>query len=387
MVKNGNSFPGWWAILPTIGCCFVISAGPSAWINKHVLSNKSLNFLGKISFPLYLWHWPLLTFARLLEFNSFFSNTLCLILSFILSALTFHYVENPARRRNRRKVAVSLFLAMCMVALSAFFLIKHDGIPSRFERPEIFDTNFATSWRQLDCFVDGIEFRDFSPTCVDPKTKNETPLIVIWGDSHAAHLYPGFLALQKESLNIRIAQFTTSSCPPLLNFSSTARKECSRNNLNVLEKIKDIRPNVVILAADWMDESYDIDRIHDTVKELNTLQIDSIWLTGTVPRWPMPLPRYLLNIMRKSSTHEVPNRLLPMDTSKKDEELKKAALTLGIEYFSPKDALCNAEGCLTNLMSNNINRITQFDICHLTDEGSLPVARKYQRRIGISLKN
>ena len=57
------SFPGWWALLPVVGSFFIIGAGPQAWLNRHVLAKPGPVFIGLISYPLYLWHWPLLVSA------------------------------------------------------------------------------------------------------------------------------------------------------------------------------------------------------------------------------------------------------------------------------------------------------------------------------------
>ena len=81
------------------------------------------------------------------------------------------------------------------------------------------------------------------------------------------------------------------------------------------------------------------------------------------------------------------NRITPLDTSMKDNQLEKKALALGIRFYSPKDALCNTDGCLTYVTVNNIKNITQFDICHLTDDGSVPVARAFIQKLGLSLHN
>src|SRR5262245_18180547 len=53
-----ESFPGWWALLPVLGAFFIIGAGPNAWLNRGMLANPKLVFVGLISYPLYLWHWP-----------------------------------------------------------------------------------------------------------------------------------------------------------------------------------------------------------------------------------------------------------------------------------------------------------------------------------------
>src|SRR5215475_399579 len=59
-----ESFPGWWALPPVLGAFFIIGAGPQAWLNRAMLANPKLVFVGLISYPLYLWHWPILVIAR-----------------------------------------------------------------------------------------------------------------------------------------------------------------------------------------------------------------------------------------------------------------------------------------------------------------------------------
>lgn len=67
LLTKSNLFPGWWALLPTLGGALLIFAGPQAWVNQKILSNRLLVWFGLISFPLYLWHWPLLSFARIIQ--------------------------------------------------------------------------------------------------------------------------------------------------------------------------------------------------------------------------------------------------------------------------------------------------------------------------------
>src|SRR3984893_5065831 len=67
LITVERAFPGWWALLPTVGTALVISAGSQAWINRLILSNRVLVWFGLISYPLYLWHRPVLTFAHIVE--------------------------------------------------------------------------------------------------------------------------------------------------------------------------------------------------------------------------------------------------------------------------------------------------------------------------------
>jgi peptidoglycan/LPS O-acetylase OafA/YrhL len=66
LVKNGDGFPGWRALLPTIGTVLLIQSGPQAWINRRILANRGVVYIGLISYPLYLWHWPILSFVRII---------------------------------------------------------------------------------------------------------------------------------------------------------------------------------------------------------------------------------------------------------------------------------------------------------------------------------
>ena len=65
ILNEDSLFPGWWAIVPTLSAAALIMAGNESWPNKHILSSRLFVFIGKISYPMYLWHWPLLVYSRL----------------------------------------------------------------------------------------------------------------------------------------------------------------------------------------------------------------------------------------------------------------------------------------------------------------------------------
>ena len=64
IIDDQSMFPGFWALVPTLASACIIQAGSEPYINKHILSSKIFVFVGKISYPMYLWHWPLLVFSR-----------------------------------------------------------------------------------------------------------------------------------------------------------------------------------------------------------------------------------------------------------------------------------------------------------------------------------
>jgi len=92
-------WPGWWAVPPTAGSLMLIAAGPNAWVNRNVLAARPMVFVGLISYPLYLWHWPLLSFSRIVntEATTALMNSLLLLLAGLLAWLTYKFVERPVR--------------------------------------------------------------------------------------------------------------------------------------------------------------------------------------------------------------------------------------------------------------------------------------------------
>jgi peptidoglycan/LPS O-acetylase OafA/YrhL len=99
LINKDLAFPGYFALIPALGSTMIIMAGSQAWINRRVLSNKILVWFGLISFPLYLWHWPLLSFGRILYFDTPPLNyrVIAVLLSIVLAWLTMKFVEAPLR--------------------------------------------------------------------------------------------------------------------------------------------------------------------------------------------------------------------------------------------------------------------------------------------------
>lgn len=130
LLDKSRVFPGWWAALPVLGTVMIISAGPQGVINRLVLGNRVATFIGLISYPLYLWHWPLLAFAQLFYGHVPVKVRLMLLgATLILAWLTWKLVEKRLRRKkssgssanNRRQVLVlyGVMVAFCAAGLLA----------------------------------------------------------------------------------------------------------------------------------------------------------------------------------------------------------------------------------------------------------------------------
>jgi len=388
LLNKQSAFPGCWALLPALGTFLVISAGQGAWLNRCLLSNKVLVFIGLISYPLYLWHWPLLCYARLSASGNPSAALILsvVVLAFALAWLTYQFVERPVRQGGRlatKPLAVPLLaFAMSGVAVLGALTLQADGLPSRY--PEALqnliryrnDEHFS-SWRSDKCFLrPKSDWRAFDSACTDAEPQ-DGPLLFLWGDSHAADLYPGLRQL-RSGYRFRIAQYTTANCPPVLAFDDPPYQFCKGINDWVFGKIRELHPQSVVLAAQfWFLSSPQMQtNLSTTVATLKKSGVKTVILVGPNPHWTQPLPRSIfVNYYR--SFHTLPDRMtynLDDETLAVDRQLKEWASKAGALYLSPIHALCNSAGCLTRVEENGRADLTAFDQHHLTDVGSQYVA-------------
>ena len=117
-------YPGAWALLPVLGTVLLILSGPAASANRFMLSNRIAVSVGRISYPLYLWHWPLLSFLTIINGGSPDGDQrfLAVLLSFILAWLTFRFVERPVRESNRGRKLVTGNLVLGVGAMAVLGL-------------------------------------------------------------------------------------------------------------------------------------------------------------------------------------------------------------------------------------------------------------------------
>ena len=123
-INEESLFPGLWATLPTFGVATIIYSGMSSWLNFHVLGSRVFIFIGKISYPLYLWHWPLLVISRLMykvKSDALLAQPGSMVmLALLCSVLTYYIVEIRVRYMKSRHVPVVLALFLAAVNVVGF---------------------------------------------------------------------------------------------------------------------------------------------------------------------------------------------------------------------------------------------------------------------------
>ena len=366
VLDTGRAFPGWWAVLPVAGSALLLSA-PAAWICRTLLTSRPLVWVGLISYPLYLWHWPLLVFFGFIKFAplTLLERGLIVGLSLALSWLTYRFVELPFRfgRPSRFKIA-GLCAGMVLTAVAGGVVVQGRGFDFRLPseiRAMANVTTQSAQWRVDECLLDLSHKMSFADSCVD---RDRRPLILVWGDSTAGALLPGLRKAQ-QTRSFGIAQFTANSCVPALNADVAGTPNCRAINDKILSLARQIRPDVVLLHSTW--DRY-LDNVAETVVALKAQTGARVVVLGSVPWWKRGLPN---EVLRHFMLHHglIPERSNRAEVDKSGATLRAKLVPLGAEYISVWDAMCNADGCLTRI-GDSVRDISASDQVHLTEKGS-----------------
>jgi hypothetical protein len=354
-LTSASPFPGLLAMIPVIGTTMVIGAG------SRVLGLRLLVSLGKISYPLYLWHWPLLSFVAICNIESGFMNAAVVLASVVLAWLTSRYIEYPIRFGGLRPRGAAISAAgMLTVSLGAALIFYSGGLAVRFPaeiRPALATKyEFRGPSRTGRCWLDGDRnFDEYARECRDGE-------IVVWGDSMAALLATG--------LPKPYAQFTRGGCLPLLaGFADL----CAKSNASIADEILRLKPRRVILFGQWMKiANWQSDPAKESLR--NTLHklrsgIDDVILIGPSPAWQPSLPEVVFKFWSEFGT--LPDRLdvPPKNYRATDAVLRGLADSEDVRFISFFDALCNADGCLSHTPASR-SQLLLMDSTHLTVHGA-----------------
>ena len=372
-LNNESSFPGLYALLPVLGAALIILS-PNSLVNRTFLSSPQLVLIGLISYPLYLWHWPLLSYLGILRHGvpNIVEIWATVIVAVVLSWLTFRFVEIPLRREQN--TAPKLAFGLVTVGMVGIVTVIASGFGFRFP-PEIRDIAKLASHNNAGfrdkCFLDA-PGSELSSTCIE---QGDRPLMLLWGDSTAAALYPGLKNAQV-TVPFRLARFTASGCAPILAAGSNAR--CDAANNIVFDMIKSSHPEIVLLHA-WWDGNKDLQKLRETIGQLKALNIRRIVILGPVPVWKRTLPHSMVNFYRLR--HAIPDRMTAgMSGSEGDERMEAFSKAAGAEYISAWHTLCNSEGCMTRVGPAASDVITTDNV-HLSDAGSNFLIERIRRNL------
>lgn len=257
---NETVFPGFAALVPTLGAAAIIWAGTDRrGVTTRLLSTRPVVFVGLISYSLYLWHFPLLAFSTYVPTYGFSPEARAAVLAgiAILAVLSYRYIEQPMRQGRgvfaRRGIVFGFALAAlaCFAALG-LGLSAAGGVPGRVAPvgQRILDAANNFHPDRAQCLNLNAAPATGIAVCKMAEGKG-APQFALLGDSHAEAIRGAIdaRAIAAGQSGVLIAE---NACPPLMGVSNPGQEQCARRNELRFQYVLS-RPSirVVILAARW----------------------------------------------------------------------------------------------------------------------------------------
>jgi peptidoglycan/LPS O-acetylase OafA/YrhL len=406
LYSSATPFPGFAALAPAVGAALLIHTSTAAAPTRiaGALAARPMVFIGKISYSLYLWHWPLLVYAEYYWGSELtaLGRIGLMALAVVLATLSYHLVEQPARRATpfltRRTVFAFGLGSIALAAAVGQTIVATRGLPGRLA-PEAEALARATPTRvQLGGLcgfaAEGVRERD-TPDCTIGATDAPRASFILWGDSHAASLATTLVrAAQAEG--VKGYNVGRGGCPPLLGLEAFGRTfaKC-RTGAAEVERLLKADPNIreVVIAARWglyaegeaslnegstrprrfADGDVDANRaafvrqLELTVSRLRAAG-KTVTLIGPAPELDFNAPAALLRNAMKSVRADIALPRKAFDARQQAVLPALAALAKqdGVRVIYPHETLCTAQGCAA--VENNVALYVDDD--HLSPAGA-----------------
>jgi peptidoglycan/LPS O-acetylase OafA/YrhL len=348
----GTRFPGFNAALPCIGAALLLWSGTQDETTVHrLLSSKPFVFVGLISYSLYLFHWPLLAFARYYWIAPLpvGATVTALCCAAVFATLSWKFIEQPVRSSRRLSqsrlftYAASASMIVIVIGIVGF---TTDGFAARYpdyvhleykdRLPEYNEGSCflmwgeaSTNWEGDKCFL----------------VRRGQPVALLWGDSFSAHLAPGIKA-NADRLKYDILQYSVASCAPIVDEESTWRGGCLDAATTAMRMIAKYHVATVFLSVNWYVEApyyHDIFAgVRRTIEQLREQGV-TVVIIGQTPVfqfWDSLDVAYRLRASGRSTTDFSPYLAFdPNWPSRVDREFS------GVNLIEAMNDLCRPGAC------------------------------------------
>ncbi|MDF7651418.1 acyltransferase family protein [Erwiniaceae bacterium L1_54_3] len=383
LISSDDRFPGWVAIIPVLAGCLMI--GARSELNQLLLENPLMRFIGKISYSWYLWHWPLLSLARICSDNplTVWQGLMISTLALGIAWISWRFVEQPFRQtRAGTRWVIPGYCASSLLAAGAMVLLwQTGGMKSRVSELVVNADSWKISAQRNPCLLSyGANLPSRDTEC-QPNTNR--PGIALIGDSHAAALrasVSGYALRQDKPLY----QLTKASCPFLIGATRVVNQvpnhaqQCITFNEKVLQMVMSDKIDEVVISAYWASGMSLLPGAgyreigHPEKSNLEALQagmdrvIAQLKQAGKKVTVIEDAPSVDVDPLRYSNNRNIPVRrelsawlgewksppLLSERTKlfqfpeEAVEKLLQAYKQQGVRVLSLKENLCNAQGCM-----------------------------------------
>jgi peptidoglycan/LPS O-acetylase OafA/YrhL len=270
VISDKTPFPGPAALLPCIGTALLIWSLPASDSPvKAFLNSSPMNFIGKISYSFYLWHWPLLVLAEYYSFSplTIKERLVAVGVAFLVAWFSWRIVERPFRENltffSKQRTLRLSFVATAVLVLGGSVLVALDGIPGRFNQDlgKLVEAESSRSkFYSLGC--DNIRYEDYVDTglCEVGEGASGNASFILWGDSHAMAWSAVFDNVARNEKRLGLLAAWTG-CPPLRDyqhFYEGMQHDCMSDRLALEELVENKQEiETVIIAARWARTYHD----------------------------------------------------------------------------------------------------------------------------------
>lgn len=374
--RPGWGFPAPMALPPCLGAALLIAYGQHA-PTARLLELGPIRWIGAVSYSLYLWHWPIITFYRL-HFGMHLdlpATALLVALSVLAAALSYYWVEQPFLRRFRscapKRSLVTGTIALASISGVSLLIGAQANafirLPPHVQHVADFADymslpDFNTQFRKGPCFIgEGMVFdRD---GCL--AVKSDKVNVILLGDSHAAQYWR---ALAERFPDHNFMQATASGCRPTKALEGARR--CTEVVDHVLHDAA-LRPGIagVILAGRWKDE--EVDSLAETVQDLRKRGL-KVTVIGPTVEFNGEMPQLLARAMLQGNPHDV-QKLRNVSRESLDRKMRPLIEAAGARYVSEVELECPAQKCIC---FDSKRGPFHFDYGHLTLAASKQIVER-----------
>jgi len=352
LIREDNPFPGWWALLPTIATFSIIAAGPESWLNRTLLANKPMVWIGILSYPIYLWHWPLISYLHISGAINAKTKAVVVLTTITLAWLTASFVEKPFRSgRTGTKKAGVLLTAMAVLLVGGWMVQYGNGMPRRaFAIETMRFVEAKADWHYPTPRFSGGRI-DTSSTHFE----GSSPLSAIFmGDSFMAEYFPRVKRIYSvaDKRPAFSADFIARPGCRLVPFGERINSngyQCDEYYTAAINLAKSPAYKAVVIAENWgsvLSEGVTAEcrrKLHDDLAAIKSLG-KSIYILRNPPRSDLFDPVYL--------AHAWPP--LPTYVARPGLEMQERLTNIGLDvylsdvatrFIDPFEYLCNRDAC------------------------------------------
>lgn len=354
---RADAYPGHRALLPVIGTALVIAAGPFALANRMALTSKLAVGIGRISYPLYLWHWPLLAFAFILEGGTPGGQVRWALVgaALVLATLTHVLIERPVQQRGALEIAPAVAAACAVVACIGAAAYLSNGVKER----QIAKLGQHVSDARGDWTYEASGFKDSEIVGMHVMSGRTDREVVVAGSSFMGQWWPRaeFIYQMQPRPTLTMIYASRDHCTPVPGnevVSQPGNVRCSDYYDAVLRLARASRVDTLVLGG-WWPRFYGADGAPTALARQFSRDLRSLVEAGKrvvlVANPPMNRefdPLVIASHLRLSGSLSAQYRTVPRASSESTEglqQLRKLAGLAGAEVVNPSDYICGDTTC------------------------------------------